>query len=180
VSQEASSLGALYRDFGAYPDPTRSNLQAQLRNYTRYLIDQAWPLQRAGIVPAAGVQRLDEIEQTLYAFEPKTEAQKVVDAATIDQFNRYIDLRRSRLHDVNARLPSALWAVILIGAAITIVVSYFFAFERFAVHVSMTAFQAIMIALLIFVIAAVDQPLRGSISISANAFELIYQQLMAH
>ncbi len=178
VSQEASSLGALYRDVSAYPQPWRSKLQDQVRDYTRYLIDRAWPLQHQGIVPTEGVSRINDVESTLYAFEPKTEEEKIADVLTLGEFNHYVELRRSRLHDVNAGLPGPLWAVILIGAAITIIMGYFFALERFAVHVTMTTFQAVMISLILFMIVVVDQPLRGGISVSPHAFELIYQQLM--
>ncbi len=179
VSQEASSLGALYRDVSSYPEPQRSELQDQVRGYTRYVIDKAWPLQRQGVVPTEGVTRLDEVEKTLYSFEPKTEEQKIADATTIEEFNRYVELRRSRLHDVNGGLPSPLWAVILLGALISIIMGYFFALQRFAVHVTMTTFQAMMISLILFMIIVVDHPLRGGISVSPNAFELIYRQLMA-
>src|SRR5258705_2855434 len=46
VSKEASSVGALYRDFGGYPSPVREELRGKLREYTVFIIDQAWPAQR--------------------------------------------------------------------------------------------------------------------------------------
>ena len=51
VKFEAAALGALYRDVSAYPEPIRSELQDEIRAYTRFVIDEAWPLQRKGIVP---------------------------------------------------------------------------------------------------------------------------------
>ena len=48
VSSEASSLAALYRDVTAYPEPQRTDLKNLLREYTRYVIEEAWPLQRRG------------------------------------------------------------------------------------------------------------------------------------
>jgi Protein of unknown function (DUF4239) len=51
VDQEASAVAALYRDVSSFPDPKRAELQADLREYTRQLIDVGWPLQRRGIVP---------------------------------------------------------------------------------------------------------------------------------
>ena len=38
VSSEASALAALYRDVSAYPEPIRSELEALLRDYARYVI----------------------------------------------------------------------------------------------------------------------------------------------
>ena len=52
VTNESSSLEALYRDLRAYPQPIRGRLQDELRDYTRYVIDQSWPEQKKGILPA--------------------------------------------------------------------------------------------------------------------------------
>src|SRR5678815_3629561 len=48
VSKEASSVGALYRDFGGYPAPVREELRGKLREYTVFIIDQSWPAQKEG------------------------------------------------------------------------------------------------------------------------------------
>ena len=48
---EASALAALYGDVSSFPEPKRSELQTDLREYTRRLIDVVWPLRRRGIVP---------------------------------------------------------------------------------------------------------------------------------
>ena len=50
-ANEAASLSALYRNITAYPEPSRTELQNLLRSHTRYLIEDAWPQQRKGIVP---------------------------------------------------------------------------------------------------------------------------------
>jgi len=39
----------------AYPEPQRTELTTLLREYTRYVIEEAWPLQRQGLVPPGGV-----------------------------------------------------------------------------------------------------------------------------
>jgi hypothetical protein len=59
VDKEASSIGALYRDFTGYPQPIRGQLQVRLREYARYTIEDGWPRQRLGIVPAGGSARID-------------------------------------------------------------------------------------------------------------------------
>src|SRR5215510_1834685 len=48
VSKEAASIGALYRDVSGYPSPLREELRARLRDYTVFVINQAWPAQRRG------------------------------------------------------------------------------------------------------------------------------------
>ena len=51
VGREAAALGTLYRDVSSYPEPIRGELQAMLRDYTRYVIEEAWPAQQRGVIP---------------------------------------------------------------------------------------------------------------------------------
>lgn len=53
VTQEATTIGVLYRMVDAYPEPHRAVLDELLRSYTRDEIDKSWPLRRQGNSPAA-------------------------------------------------------------------------------------------------------------------------------
>src|SRR6185369_3677693 len=53
VSEEATQLGAVYRDVSGYPQPIRGQLQKEIREYTEQVINDAWPIQRRGQVPTA-------------------------------------------------------------------------------------------------------------------------------
>src|SRR5215813_13039839 len=46
VSREAASISSLYRDVSGYPSPLREDLRARLREYTVYVIKEAWPAQQ--------------------------------------------------------------------------------------------------------------------------------------
>ena len=72
ISQEATALAVLHRDVSAYPDPIRSQLQKELRDYVDYVIHEAWPLQQRGQVPNAGVERMTRFQGMLVTFEPAT------------------------------------------------------------------------------------------------------------
>ena len=48
TSGEATALGVLYREVGGYPEPLRSQLRQDLREYLDYVIHEAWPQQRRG------------------------------------------------------------------------------------------------------------------------------------
>src|SRR5258705_4867229 len=70
VSREAIALAALYRNVSSYPEPVRGELQDDLREYVRYVIHEAWPLQRRGQVPDGGIEKMDQFQKTLNAYEP--------------------------------------------------------------------------------------------------------------
>ena len=92
VVKESSALANLYRDVSSYPEPNRSELQNLLREYTRYVIDEAWPLQRKGIIPAAGSDRITAFQLKLMAFEPQTKGQEAVHAEALRQFDALVTL----------------------------------------------------------------------------------------
>ena len=70
VDKEAGSLAALYRDLGGYPQPLRGKLQDDLREYTSEVIEKSWPLQRQGIVPDHGSDRVTKFFDDLLTFNP--------------------------------------------------------------------------------------------------------------
>ena len=51
--------------------------------------------------------------------------------------------------------------------------------ESFIMHVWMTVLFSALLALLIFLIAVLDNPYRGNISVSADPLERVYQQIMS-
>jgi len=180
VSAEASSIGALYRDVSGYPESARKSLQADLEAYTRYIIHEAWPLQRRGKVPTGGVVIMDRFQDKLMAFDPTTEGQKALHQETLRAYNTLILARRERLDSVSAGLTAPMWAVILIGALITLVTAFFFDVASIRLHRLMIMLLSGIMGLLIFLIAYYDCPLRGSHAVSPQAYELIHEQLMEH
>lgn len=177
VAREAASLGALYRDVSSYPQPIRADLQKRLQDYTRFVIDKAWPAQRRGEVPQGSVQMMDEFQQVLTQFEPATKGQEIVHAETLRQFNDMILLRRLRINAIHAGIPGVMWYVVAVGAVINTLLILSFRM-RFDIHLVIGGMLSFFVGVVIFMIAAMDHPFRGEVSVGPDAFELIYTSLM--
>jgi hypothetical protein len=180
VSSEATTVAALYRDLGGYPEPVRTALRASVRDYVDQVIHEAWPQMRAGVIPLGGVRRMNVIQAQLAAFEPKTEGQKIVHAQVIREFSEFIEVRRQRLDRVRESLPGVQWMVVLLGAAIALSAAFFFHVEDVRLHVILVSLLALFIATVIFVMFSMDHPFRGDLRITAESYQLIYEQLMDH
>jgi len=178
VEEEAATLSAVYRDVNSYPEPYRGKLTSELKNYTRYVIDEAWPLQEKGIVPNDGGNFMDQFQQTLYLYEPVTEAQKIIHAACLYSFNEYIELRRLRIQSVKGGISYMIWWVVFFGGLVNLMLSWLFVVKNKALHVLMNALLGALIGALIFLIAVLDFPFRGWFRVSSEPFEITYQQLM--
>lgn len=178
VSLEAGALSALYRDVSAYPEPERGTLQADLREYTRYEIEVAWPAHRKGIITPGGIQRLWRFQDDLQAFESRTDGQKALHLETLRAYNDLIEKRSLRLDSITSHLPGPLWHFVMLGAVLSFVVSWFFQLKSFTMHVWMTAFFAALLGMEIRLLLIMNNPYRGSLGLSPDAFQLVYDMLM--
>jgi Protein of unknown function (DUF4239) len=178
VSREATAIAMLYRDVGAYPDSTSERLQHSLRTYTDEIIGEAWPLQRRGIIPTHGVELMNNFEDIIFAFAPKTEEQKILHAEALHAYNNLIEARRLRLDAVRSGLPGAMWAVVLLGALISLTSSFMFRVESAPLHYTMVSLLAALMGLVVFLILIYDSPFRGTHGVGSEAYELIRDHLM--
>lgn len=178
VEEEAATLAALYRDVSSYPEPYHSQLTAELKNYTRYVIDEAWPQQEKGIIPAGGVNLINRFQKILYGYEPATDGQEIVHAAALHSYNDYLLLRRLRLQNVTKGVSELIWWVILFGGLINLILSWLFVVTHRTLHILMNALLGALIGALIFLIIVLDRPFSGWYKVSSEPFEITYQQLM--
>lgn len=177
VNAEATSLSALYRDVSNYPEPTRGQLQGDIKEYVRYVVEEAWPRQQAGEVPTGGIRLADTIQTHLVAFEPTTEGDKIVHAEALSQFNKFIELRQHRVNSVESSLPAPLWWVLVVGAVINLALIAMLAVRRLVAHLVISGLFAVFVAMMIFLIASMDNPFRGEFSVQPDAFRALQTTL---
>src|SRR5215472_12407820 len=177
VDNEASSLSSLYREISSLPQPSRGQLQQRLREYTRYTIEEGWALQRKGIVPKGEAVRSGLLIRSLLDFEPSNKREETLYADALRQSAHRNELSRARLSNVTTGLPAVLWWVVAICAAINILL---ICMQDMEVHVHMIlgAALAAILGLVIFLIAELDNPFRGSVSIGPDAIVRVYEDVM--
>lgn len=176
VGEEAAAVGALYRDVSSFPDPNRTELQADLRQYVLQVIDVAWPEQRRGVVPQEEGVTLSKFQTHLAQFEPATEGQKALYTESYRGLNMVAQLRGRRLQGVRTGLPGPLWTIVLVGALLTTALTWFFDTRSQSMHLWMTVMLSALLGLLIYLLGALDSPFRGEISVGPQPFQLMYSR----
>jgi hypothetical protein len=177
VNKEASSLGALFRDLRGYPQPSKGALRDDLRVYTRNVIDRSWPLQKQGIVPTEESHLMTKFIDDLLSFEPSKKSEEILHGEALRQLNSLVELRRSRLANVATGIPAVFWWVVAIGAIISLILLAMLDME-IHVHLILGALVSLFLGLVIFLIAAMDNPFRGQVSVGPDAFVAIYNSMM--
>ncbi len=178
VDREAEVVSSLYRDITGYPEPIRDSLQKNLRDYLGNVINVGWQQQRQGIVPTGSGIFLERFQKQMLAFEPGTPGQQILHAESYKQFNNLVEARRARLNAVTIGLPGALWALVILGALISIAVTLFFDTQSLSMHLWMTILMSTLLGLMVFLIGTLDNPFRGKVSVGPDSLVLVYQQLM--
>jgi hypothetical protein len=180
VSKEAASIGALYRDVSEYPSPLRDELRLKLREYTLYVINDAWPAQRRGQGQqiTGGVNILDDFQAKLYSFQPANMSQSALHSETLRAYNNLLEYRNLRIDAVGGGLSTVMWSVIWVGAAISIGIAYFFNIPDFKLHAILIILMGGFLAMVLFMIVINDRPFYGAVSISSDPYKLILERLM--
>jgi len=177
VSAEASSVSDLYRDVEGYPPAIRDPLRAMLREYVHHVITEEWPAQRRGVIPKTHIAMVRRLSAAWAAFEPTTPGQQIAHAECLRQLDELLSNRRQRLDAVDSNLPDLMWAAVLFGALITLVMTFFFWTENQAFHVFLNIAFAVILGLVIFLIIALDRPLVGSVSVPPTSFQEILETM---
>jgi hypothetical protein len=177
VADEAASLSALYEDFQGYPEPERTYLRWLIRNYTRTYLKYDWPKQRRGIVSLDTRPRILAVQERLLLFNPQNKSEEIAHAETNRQFNQYLHHRHRRLQAVTMGIPAVMWYVVVIGALINMAIVWLLDM-KFITQLFLGGILAFFLGTMIFLIAALDNPFRGEVSISPRPIELTYSQMM--
>jgi uncharacterized protein DUF4239 len=175
VENESDYAGGIYLDTAGLPQAKGEKIRETISRYVTVVIDEEWPLQREGKVPVQGWKPLRELNTEIATLQPQTLGESVLQAELLKSCNELYEARSSRLSAVTGHIPSVVWWIIFLGAAITTGYTYFFGFQNFGMHLAMTATLAATLGLIIVMIIALDWPFRGEISVSPDPFIMTQQ-----
>jgi len=179
VSREASAIAMVFRDVSGYPSPAREELRTGLRDYTVFIINEAWPAQQKGQNIERGRTLIDDFQAKLQSFSPSNPSQVALHTETLRAYNNLLDYRRLRIDAVNnSGLSGTMWAVIWMGAAISIGVAYFYKIGDPKLHIVLVLLMSGFLAVVLFMITINDKPFYGTVGISSNPYKIILESLI--
>jgi uncharacterized membrane-anchored protein len=71
-----------------------------------------------------------------------------------------------------------LWVVVLAGAFISLIATFFFKVEDLRLHAIMVMLLAAFMGLIVFMIFAFDRPFRGDLGLKPEPYQLVYDKVM--
>ena len=181
VLAEGTTLYALFRDVSAFPEPTRSKLQAELVDYNDHVIEKEWPQLRRGDFAAGALPFVGVFQATLTRFEPSRRGEEVLLAQTLATFDEFLECRATRLHRGLERIPPIMWWVVLLGAGINMLILWLLDM-RILVQLVLGGIFSFYLGAVISLIVVMDRAFQGDYGLSPEVFERLasfMQKVMA-
>lgn len=170
VAAEANATGDLYRVEAGLEPANRDRLQQRLAAYVHQVIYVEWPATERAQKSEATWDAMDHISGEIYTFRPTTPQEERVYPQLVKEIEEVLDARRDRLFLGERGVGAVTWTIIVLGGMITVGFAAFFQMRNGRAQVLLTSLMAAMFGLMIFLIAAMDHPLWGRLSVDPGPF----------
>lgn len=170
VDNEANALGNLYRLAEGLPDLQRRQIETLARSYASIVIAQDWPQMAANQVPESSHQVNQDMWRTLMSIQTHSPTEIVAEDHALSELSALTEHRRIRILQNATRLPSVLWWLLIIGAAVTIASAAMFGSASSALHTFQVLVFSLLIVLALVAVADINRPFQGAVHVSDFAF----------
>ncbi len=171
VVQEAGAATTIYRLSQGMGEKPAADLRAGITAYLQAAIADDWPAMDRGEPSAneAARKALDAIYVTLLQSNIAQNSGNPVMSELLYQLDQMTQARRARLIAAEGAVPGVIWLVLLGGAVITIVFTFFFGTQNLRVQILMTGMLAMLIFGELLTIIAIDRPFTGPVKVEPTA-----------
>jgi hypothetical protein len=174
AEHEVNELTSVFNLSQRLPEAERARVRQGLVGYARAVAEDEWETMRAGRASPRAQEALDGLWQA-YArpeLNPATEQDKAFFEESLDRLAEMSELRGARLVASRENLPGPIFAVLILGALITVTFSYFFGVESLGAQALMTAALALLVASILILVSILDNPFNGDVRIAPESFHL--------
>jgi hypothetical protein len=177
VTQEANHLGDIVRLSRGLPAPLPQQVREAAIHYAQAVSDDEWKAMRRNEASHQAQAAMDKLWQIILAVEVSTARESALYTEMLDRLTELSNRRRERLHASHESIPTVLWAGLWAGGLVTIVFTYFFGVKSIRSQALMTAALTGEIAFILFLIALLDHPFRGDVTVGPEAFLEIMEEV---
>jgi protein-S-isoprenylcysteine O-methyltransferase Ste14 len=172
--EEANGLADVFWLAHSLPEPEGPRIQGLARSYATVVAEEEWELMARGEGSSPEAWALmDEMRLGAQGIEVRTPAEQVLFGHALERVDALADARRARMVEAEEGIPAVLWAVLVLGGAITVGFTYLFGLENTWSHRLMVGAVAGLIGLVLFTIGSLEYPFSGGTRVGPEAFELV-------
>ncbi|MFN3403334.1 MAG: hypothetical protein ACK40G_04510 [Cytophagaceae bacterium] len=176
--EEAVSISILYRDSSGFDTGFRDSLRQAIREYNEKIITDAWPKMKEGIESEATWLAFNKMYRVALRHPAKDEEELAFKRNMLQQLNNLATYRRQRLfYATNTVIQEGLWVVLISGAAISIVSTYFFKIGSLKTQTMLSVLHSGIIGITLFLAIALMYPYRSGLRLQPDPFVKLKTQV---
>ena len=168
---EASCLVNLYWAVSGLPPTQRDEIRGLAREYADAMITTEWPAMNRGEISPTGTQIMQRMWKSASQSQSLSPAEQVSLDQAMSLLSSITEHRRMRQLQSQTALPGILWAVLIVGGAITIMSACLFGSELPTLHMLQVVTLALLLSMALVAIADINRPFQGSVNVGPGGFE---------
>ena len=177
LAAEAGSAATIYRLSIGLGEPAGAALRADMSSYLKSVLADDWPAMAVGRSSRVTTQVLSDLYAALVHYRPADLHDSDLQKDLLSELDEMTRSRRERLVMAEGTVPSAIWFVLFLGAALTISFTFFFGAHSVIAQSLMTGALAAIIFSSILVITAIDRPYTGAVMVSKESIRAVLADL---
>ena len=179
VLHEAGASAALYR-LAAGDEPEARTVRTAISDYLHLAIEVDWPHMAEERASGAATLALNNLYAGALRLTQSGIRPTAIQIEIYHQLDLLGDARRSRLHLAIGIMPSVLWAALIVGGALTVGFTFFFATANLHAQVLMTGILSVIVLMGLFVIVSIDHPFTGPVHVDSQPLKLVLENFSEH
>lgn len=179
IVDEANAVGEVFRDSKGLKEVARVRIRGLCRQYVASVIDDEWPLLPEGKASPKSQAIMNDLWDAALSVQITGDREAVIYDSFFDAMNVLGGLRRVRTATLHVGLPAHLWAIIAIGAAALITMTFVFAPDSKKFHFGLLCCLIIPLTLNIFLLAEYTHPFSGVVAVKPTVFLQLQQKIMS-
>lgn len=162
---EALVLAQQFENAQFMPEAVQERLGGELICYGRAVVSQEWPALEGNAEVAPLNPWAVALFRTLKTTQPESNAEQSAYDKWLEQTSAREEARNERLHPADGIIPTSLWIVLFLSAAVIFVFMLFFADsgERAVVQALLIGSVTVVIASTLLILRSLDSPYHGGV-----------------
>lgn len=169
---EASCCSDIYNFCRGIPVADRERIRSAVREYYVVVQEQDWEAISSGRAVEGSIPAYQSLWREVSAYEPAGNRESACYSAILDSLRELSDARRYRMLARKRGLSPIVWMVLVIGAVMVIVFTFFFWVKNPRVQALLTLFVAVFVSLNLLLVKLFGDPYRAELQIKTGAFSL--------
>ncbi len=167
VAAKASALTAMYENSGAFPEAEGGRLRSAILDYSRVLIDDAFPaLARTGEPEPVADRKLRELFRATTDLRPATPQENAAFAQTLERLDEVAETKARIVNAAGETIPWPLVVLLTIMGITLLIVSNLLDTRHRRGHLLILSALALLVSLTLALVVSLNFPFDGILPIS--------------